>query len=138
MDKDKGKKKIAVIDDNTSFVEVLSRFLDMKNFEVLRAYNGKEGIKVASKHTPHLILLDIMMPGLSGYEVCERLKRIEKTKNIPIIFVTVRSRPEDIKRGYESGAVDYITKPFNYPELIEKINKIICLDDGTHLCMIFI
>lgn len=119
------KKKVAIIDDNTPFVDVLGRFLAMKNFEVISAYNGTEGIKSVSRVMPDLILLDVMMPGISGYEVCEKLKKVEKTKNIPIIFLTVRSRPEDIKKGYDLGAAFYITKPFNYPELIEGINKVL-------------
>lgn len=121
----KPKKKIVLIDDNTSFVDVLSRFLVVKKFEVFTAYNGTEGMKIVSKHMPDLILLDIMMPGLSGYEVCAKLKQVEKTKQIPIIFLTARSRPEDIKKGFELGAAHYITKPFNYPELIEGIKKVI-------------
>ena len=119
------RKKVAIIDDNISFVDVLGRFLAMKNFEVISAYNGTEGMKAVSKVMPDIILLDIMMPGISGYEVCEKLKKVDKTKNIPIIFLTVRSRPEDIKKGYELGAAFYITKPFNYPELIEGINKVL-------------
>jgi DNA-binding response OmpR family regulator len=120
-----GKKKIVLIDDNISFVDVLSRFLVMKKFEVFTAYNGTEGIKTVSRYMPDLILLDIMMPGISGYEVCKRLKKANKTKHIPIIFLTVRSRPKDIKRGFELGAAYYITKPFNYPELMEGINKVL-------------
>jgi DNA-binding response OmpR family regulator len=120
-----GKKKIVLIDDNVSFVDVISRFLVTKKFEVFTAYDGTEGIRIVSKYMPDLILLDIMMPGISGYEVCKRLKKEEKTKHIPIIFLTVRSRPEDIKKGFELGAASYITKPFNYPELMEGINKVL-------------
>ncbi len=119
------RKKVAIIDDNISFVDVLGRFLAMKNFEVISAFDGTEGIKTVSRVMPDIILLDIMMPGLSGYEVCEKLKKVDKTKNIPIIFLTVCSRPEDIKKGYELGAAFYITKPFNYTELIEGINKVL-------------
>lgn len=119
------KKKIVVIDDNISFVEVISRFLIMKKFEVFTAYNGYEGIKTVLKYLPDIILLDIMMPGLTGYEVCKRLKKVESTKHIPIIFLTVRSRPEDIEKGYKLGAAYYITKPFNYPDLMEGIDKVL-------------
>ncbi|MDI6736048.1 MAG: response regulator [bacterium] len=119
------RKKVAIIDDNISFVDVLGRFLAMKNFEVVSAFDGTEGLKAVSRVMPDIILLDIMMPGLSGYEVCEKLKKVDKTKNIPVIFLTVRSRPEDIKKGYDLGAAFYITKPFNYPELIEGINKVL-------------
>jgi len=119
------EKKIVLIDDNVSFVDVLGRFLKIKTFKVFVAYDGNEGIEVVSKYMPHVILLDIMMPGISGYEVCKKIKKDEKMKHIPIIFLTVRARPEDIEKGYKLGAVSYITKPFNYPELMEGINKVL-------------
>lgn len=125
MNEKKKEKKIVIIDDNASFVDVLKRFLNIKTFTVFVAYDGSEGIDVVSKVMPHVILLDIMMPGLSGYEVCERIKKNDKVKHIPIIFLTVRSRPEDIEKGYKLGAAHYITKPFNYPELIEIIKKVV-------------
>ncbi|MEW6094912.1 MAG: response regulator [bacterium] len=124
------KRKIVLIDDNTSFVDVISRFLTLKKFEVFIAYDGTEGIKTVSKYMPDVILLDIMMPGLTGYEVCKKLKKTAKTKHIPIIFLTVRSRPEDIEKGYKFGGAHYITKPFNYPELMNGITKVLTNHKG--------
>jgi len=119
------KKKILLIDDNTSLVDVLSRFLVIKKFEVFTAYNGIDGIKAVSKYMPDVILLDIMMPGLTGYEVCEKIKQDEKIKHIPIIFLTVRSRPEDIEKGYKVGGAYFITKPFNYSDVMDGITKVL-------------
>lgn len=122
---DEVRKKVVVIDDNTSLVDVVSKFLVMNKFQVFTAYDGIEGIKIVSRYMPDIILLDIMMPGLTGYEVCERLKKVEKTKHIPIIFLSVRSRLEDIEKGYRLGATHYITKPFNYSELMNAITEVL-------------
>lgn len=118
------EKSIVIIDDNVSFVDVLKRFLHVKTFKVFVAYNGTDGLSVIDKVMPNVVLLDVMMHGLSGYEVCEKIKKNEKVKHIPVIFLTVRSRPEDIEKGFKLGAAHYITKPFNYPELMEVIKKV--------------
>lgn len=116
---DGGKKqKILVVDDVSENIDVLMETLK-SDYKMVAALNGEKALKLAnSKNQPDLILLDIMMPGMDGYEVCERLKQDQATKNIPVIFLTALSQEQSEAKGLNLGAVDYITKPFN-PELVK-------------------
>jgi putative two-component system response regulator len=109
--------QILLVDDNTTNLQLLRDTLDGFGYKLLVAKNGKTALTIAHKANPDLILLDIMMPEMDGYEVCKRLKADEATVHIPIIFVTALSDAEDEAKGLTLGAVDYITKPFN-PELV--------------------
>ncbi|MFO7560017.1 MAG: hybrid sensor histidine kinase/response regulator [Desulfobacterales bacterium] len=103
---------ILIVDDEPANIEMLGEILKQEN-KIRVVVNGPEAIEIASSdHPPDLILLDIMMPEMDGYEVCRRLKADQHTCNIPIIFITAKSEEEDEKKGFEMGAVDYITKPF--------------------------
>ena len=115
------KIKILVVDDTRTNIDVLSQALSEQGFEILTALSGEVALKILSKVHPHLILLDIMMPGMDGYEVCEKVKNDELTKNIPIIFLTAKSQKEDIVKGIKLGAVDYVTKPFQHEELMVRV-----------------
>ncbi len=112
---------ILIVDDISENIKVLSRFLTGKQFKVLIAKNGKDALKTVDLITPHLILLDIMMPKMSGFEVCERLKANPKTENIPVIFITALTEAEDKIKGFKLGAIDYITKPFQKEEVLVRI-----------------
>ncbi|MFK5971479.1 MAG: response regulator [Candidatus Marithrix sp.] len=112
---------ILIVDDISENIKVLSRFLTGNQFKVLIAKNGKDALKTVDLITPHLILLDIMMPKMSGFEVCKRLKDNPKTENIPVIFITALTEAEDKIKGFELGAVDYITKPFQKEEVLVRI-----------------
>lgn len=114
------KPVILVIDDCAENVEVLGKALD-PTYTVLVALNGAEGVRLAAAENPDLILLDIMMPGMDGFEVCQKLKAVPKTERIPIIFVTAKIREEDEERGLELGAVDYIMKPISLPILKARV-----------------
>lgn len=116
-------KKILVIDDQPDNVFILRDRLEHYGFEVLTAYDGQSGIDRAVDEQPDLILLDVMMPGMSGFEACKNLTENPKTKYIPIILVTALTDVEDLKEGLASGAFDYIKKPFNKIELIARINS---------------
>ena len=109
--------KILLVDDNTTNLQVLRDALDGLGYKLLIAKNGNSALMIAQKTIPSLILLDIMMPEIDGYEVCRRLKADEKTSKIPVIFVTAMSDVGDESKGLDLGAVDYITKPIN-PELV--------------------
>ena len=109
---------ILLVDDNTTNLQLLHETLDGLGYKLLIAKNGKSALSIAQKAMPSLILLDIMMPEMDGYEVCRRLKAGEKTASIPVIFITAMTDDEDEAKGLEFGAVDYITKPFN-PELVK-------------------
>ncbi|MEK7812582.1 MAG: response regulator, partial [Candidatus Desantisbacteria bacterium] len=99
------KKKILTIDDNVAIVETLELFLRMHGFVVRGAHSGHDGLAVARDFMPDLVLLDVVMPGMTGHEVCKSLKQDDRLKKIPVIFVTVEGKPEDISLGYSLGAV---------------------------------
>jgi two-component system, sensor histidine kinase and response regulator len=117
------KDTILVVDDDAINLGVLSHFLREKGFIVLLAPDGEESLHVTEQTHPDLILLDVMMPGgLSGFEVCQRLKSEKNTRDIPIIFLTALTETVDKIKGFELGAADYITKPFQYEELLARVN----------------
>ena len=109
--------RVLLVDDNTTNLQLLHETLDGQGYRLLIAKNGKTALAIAQKANPALILLDIMMPEMDGYEVCRRLKSDENTNGIPIIFITALADEDDEAKGLALGAVDYITKPFN-PELV--------------------
>ena len=114
-------KKILVVDDQPGNVFLLQDRLNREGFEVITAYDGTSGIKVAREQNPDLILLDIMMPGIDGFEVCREISSNNYTNHIPIILVTALNSSEDTQKGFDSGAFDYIKKPFNKIELLARI-----------------
>ena len=116
-------KKILIVDDEKDIVETLSFMLQAKGFECIAAYDGEEGLNLAKKVNPDLVILDVMMPKINGYKICRLLKFDNKYKNIPIIMITARSQDEDKIIGEETGADEYITKPFEFSDVLEKINK---------------
>ncbi|MBN1300107.1 MAG: response regulator [Melioribacteraceae bacterium] len=116
-------KKILIVDDQPDNVFILEDRLKREGFGTLTAYDGTSCIDKAENNQPDLILLDVMMPGMSGFEVCEKLTGNDKTKMIPIILVTALTDVEDIKKGLSVGAFDYIKKPYNRAELIARVNS---------------
>lgn len=111
------KEHVLVVDDTPQNVQILGTMLRDANYEVVVANNGEQALK-ALEHTPvDLILLDIMMPGLNGFDVCEHIKQNPKTNHIPIIFLTARNNVEDVVKGFDLGAADYVCKPFQWSEL---------------------
>lgn len=117
--------KILVVDDEVYILHILDFSLGAEGFEVITANNGELAIEKAKQEKPDLIVLDIMMPVLDGYETCRRLKRQSETKNIPVVLLTAKGRDVDKRLGYEVGAVDYIVKPFSPNRLIERIQEIL-------------
>lgn len=116
-----------IIDDIHDNVKVLRAFLSHAGFDVLIASEGEEGLQITEHVHPDLILLDIMMPGMDGFEVCRRLKSQENTKDIPIIFLTALTEVVDKMKGFKLGAADYITKPFQQEEVLARVNTHITL-----------
>jgi DNA-binding response OmpR family regulator len=114
------KYRILIVEDNADTRRFLEAMLS-KEFEVISAENGVIGIDYARNKQPDLILLDIMLPILSGYDACSLLKKDEKTKRIPIIFLSAKNSVTDITHGLTTGADDYIAKPFDYKELVARI-----------------
>ncbi len=113
--------KILVVDDEKSTIDALRISLESENYEVLEAYTGDSAIKKAGSVPLDLILLDIMLPDITGYEICNRLKKNPKTRSVPIIMLTGMSSASDKMAGLDLGADDYITKPFDQNELKAKI-----------------
>lgn len=112
---------IMIVDDDMDSLLPLKRSLERENYKVIGAYNGHEALQKAAAETPDVILLDLMMPGMDGYEVCNRLKKEITSKNTQIIMLTARDDVGDKVRGLELGADDYVTKPFNLSELKARI-----------------
>jgi two-component system alkaline phosphatase synthesis response regulator PhoP len=115
------KNKILVVDDEADLVETLRFPLEMEGFDVLVSYNGEDALNKARKENPDLILLDLMLPKLDGYKVCRLLKFDERYKHIPILMLTAKTQQKDRLLGQETGADEYITKPFEIDELMKKI-----------------
>jgi CheY-like chemotaxis protein len=113
--------KILVIDDQPINVQLLKRKLEREGLQVLAAYNGREGLERIKQERPDLILLDVMMPDMSGLEVCQRLQADEETRPIPVIFITARTTKESLIEGLAVGAVDYITKPIDLDETLARV-----------------
>ena len=111
------KQKILIVDDTPANIQILNETLK-DDYEIYFAMNGKDALQNAQKVIPDLVLLDIMMPGMDGYEVCGALKRNSLLKDIPVIFITALNQEDHETKGLGLGAVDYITKPFN-PEIIK-------------------
>ena len=119
------KGKILVVDDEIYIVHILDFSLGMEGYEVVTALDGEQGLEKARTQRPDLIVLDIMMPKLDGYETCKMLKADPETRSIPIILLSAKGRNIDQKIGFEVGADDYITKPFSPRKLVERINGIL-------------
>jgi two-component system, OmpR family, alkaline phosphatase synthesis response regulator PhoP len=124
-------KRILVIEDDRDITEAIRYNLEKeKGFSVLSALTGDEGLTVAFQAKPHLIILDIGLPGLNGYEVCRMLKRDAETRDIPILMLTARVSESDKVLGLELGADDYLTKPFGIRELIARVRAVIRRKEG--------
>ena len=118
----KCKTKILIVDDVFINIQVINSAL-MQDYDVITCESGPEAIEIAGDpdRMPALILLDIMMPGMDGYELCRRLKASAKTRDIPVIFLTAKTQARDIAKGFQLGAVDYVTKPFKAVELVARV-----------------
>lgn len=112
--------KILLADDEDDVKVVLKLFLETRDYEVVTAYDGLDAIDQVRKEKPDVVLLDIMMPVIDGFEVCRRLKADPETASIPIIMVSAASHAESVQKGLDAGAIDYIVKPFE-PEALEKL-----------------
>lgn len=114
--------KILIIEDTPDNIDILTNILKDKKFQIAVAINGEQGLNYVSQFQPDLILLDVIMPVMDGFETCKRLKSDSLTKDIPVIFLTAKAEKVDVIKGFELGAVDYITKPFQYSEVLARIN----------------
>lgn len=119
-------KRILVVDDEKPIVELLRRRLEHWGFEVMAAATGEDGLKMAEREQPDLILLDIRLPEMNGREVCARLRARQGPRRIPVIFLTALGMPEQVEEGFKADPDDYILKPFEPAELKERVEN--CLN----------
>ncbi|MFA4909819.1 MAG: response regulator transcription factor [Desulfobacteria bacterium] len=119
------KEKILVVDDERDIIELIKYNLEMEGFRVSSAYNGEDALRLAKREPPDLLILDLMLPGMDGLEVCQILKREPQTKHIPVIMLTAKTGEPDIVVGLGLGADDYITKPFSTRELIARVKAVL-------------
>jgi len=123
----KNKSKILIVDDVTKNIQLVANILQEAGYEIFFALNGRMALELVKTQTLDLILLDIMMPEMDGFEVCRHIKTLPTAGDIPIIFLTAKTDIESVKKGFEVGGVDYITKPFNKEELLARVK--------THLAL---
>jgi diguanylate cyclase (GGDEF)-like protein len=119
--------RILIVDDSPQNIKVLGTILKDEGYQINVAQNGKQALEIVEKVSPELILLDIMMPVLNGYETCRKLKENPEIRDIPIIFLSAKIEPEDVVTGFEIGGADYITKPFNASILLARVKTHITL-----------
>ncbi len=122
------ENRILIVDDTPANIQTLTAILKANGYQISVATNGKQALDVLARVHPDLILLDVMMPEMDGYETCRRLKADEQLSQIPVIFLTAKTETADIVQGFELGAVDYVTKPFNTHELLARVR--------THLALL--
>lgn len=130
---DLSKQKILVVDDELDLLDLIEYNLRKEGFEVIKAENGETGIEKAKQENPNLILLDIMMPKMSGIEVCEKIRDDSSLKHIPIIFLTARSDERTEIEGLNKGADDFITKPISTSKLISRIKAVLRRIDESEI-----
>ena len=123
-------KKVLIVDDEQDIVESLKFVLEAEGYECYTAFNGEDGLNAAKSVIPDLIILDIMMPKMNGYKVSRLLKFDSKYKNIPIMMLTARSQEEDKLIGEETGANEYITKPFELDAIVKKVEEYLGKAEG--------
>ncbi len=114
-------KRILVVDDEPRVREMIEFRLRQYGYDVLQAADGREALTVARKEQPDLVLLDVMMPELDGFQVCSRLKQHEATEHIPVVMLTAKAEAKDVTRAFNSGAVDYVVKPYDPVVLQQKV-----------------
>jgi DNA-binding response OmpR family regulator len=125
LDQPKGPPKIVIADDNLQNVELLEAYLSDVDCEIRTAFDGEETLKVVTEFAPDLLLLDVMMPRLSGFEVCRKLRADPATKDLLILMVTALNEASDFERGVQAGTDDFLTKPVNKVELLCRIKSML-------------
>jgi CheY-like chemotaxis protein len=118
-------KRILVCDDDPVILRLLQVNLELEGYDVLLANHGEEAFEVAQAERPDLIILDIMMPRMDGYQTIAALKANESTKHIPVVFLSAKAQASDIEKGKEQGVADYLTKPFDPSDLLDVVERLV-------------
>jgi len=119
------QKRILICDDDPAILRVLQLNLEVEGYDTYLAHHGEEALQIAKAERPDLVILDIMMPRLDGYQTCERLKSDEATKDIPVVFLSAKAQASDIEKGKAYGVEDYLTKPFDPDTLVDTIERLL-------------
>lgn len=119
--------KILIAEDERDILELITFTLQYGGFQVIPTSNGNDAWRMTLREMPQLALLDVRMPGLSGYEVCKQIKSITQTSHIPVVFLSAKGQESEVDAGYQSGATDYILKPFSPEDLLVRIGAILDL-----------
>ena len=117
------RKRILLVDDSETSLLMARMILSKANYDILVAKDGQQGVETAEKERPDLVLLDVVMPRMNGFEACAALKAKPETQGIPVIMVTTRGEGESVESGFSAGAADYVTKPVNGLELLTKVRS---------------
>jgi DNA-binding response OmpR family regulator len=117
-------KKVLVVDDDPYILMSLEFLMKKNGYDVMVARNGTEALDLVEKQLPNIVLLDIMMPDVDGYEICRHIKKTPKLKHTKVVFMSAKTKEADIQKGYDLGAALYITKPFSTRELTKQINQL--------------
>lgn len=118
-------KKILIVDDEPNILMSLEFLMKKENYEVFIARDGSEALAIIASEVPDVIILDIMMPEVDGYEVCEQVKANEKTAHAKVVFLSAKSKEADIQKGYDLGADLYLTKPFSTRKLVKEVQQLV-------------
>ncbi len=118
-------KLVAVVDDEPDTNEMISEMIRLSGLDVINSFDGRSAIQLISNHIPDLVVLDVMMPDLSGLEVLRFMRRDPRLEHIPVIVLSARTRPEDIRAGMEAGAAVYLTKPVAYGDMREAVTSLV-------------
>lgn len=118
-------KNVLIVDDDATMVNLLSTILDLEGFKTQKALSGQEALDLIGEELPDMVLLDIMMPGIDGFEVLARLRNEPRTEKLPVILLTAKTEDRDMFEGWKKGADEYVTKPFDPLELVKIINSVI-------------
>jgi DNA-binding response OmpR family regulator len=122
---DRERPLIVVADDDDDIVALVAYRLERSGYDIVTAHDGEEALRLILEHRPELAVLDVMMPGLDGYELTRRIRQNEATSRMPVILLTARVQEADVTRGFEAGADDYIEKPFSPQELRARVQSIL-------------
>ena len=120
-------QKVLVVDDEPHILRSLATYLEMENFDVTTASSGFEALEKVGESIPDLVVLDVMMPGMDGFEVLDKIRAGEQTSEIPVIMLTAKDQSDDVMTGYEKGATSYLVKPFILDELVDTIHQVFAM-----------
>ena len=119
------RKRVLICDDDPVILRLLEVNLELEGYDVLIAHHGEEALEIASRELPDLVILDIMMPRLDGYQTCQKLKAQPSTEDIPVVFLSAKAQQSDIEKGKGFGVADYLTKPFDPNDLLDVVERLV-------------